>query len=71
MKVQLKLLHEEDLTRLLADLREQASALILVRSCDVRACRRRMPERKRRRRAGDAGGRVPDRLGHAARGCRK
>lgn len=35
MKLQLKLLHEEDLTRLLADLHEQASALILVRSCDV------------------------------------
>ena len=35
MKLQLKLLHEEDLTRLLADLREQASALVRVRSCDV------------------------------------
>ena len=35
MKVELKLLHEEDLTRLLADLREQASALIQVRSCDI------------------------------------
>ena len=35
MKVQLKLLHEEDLARLLADLREQANALTLVRSCDV------------------------------------
>lgn len=35
MKVQLKLLHEEDLTRLLADLREQAGALIRVRNCKV------------------------------------
>ena len=35
MKVQLKLLHEEDLTRLLADLQARASALIFVRSCDV------------------------------------
>lgn len=35
MKVQLKLLHEEDLTRLLDDLRRQASALIQVRSCAV------------------------------------
>ena len=35
MKLQLKLLHEEDLTRLLADLREQASALIVIRSCDI------------------------------------
>ena len=33
MKLQLKLLHEEDLTRLLDDLREQAKALIRVKSC--------------------------------------
>jgi len=35
MKVELKLLHEEDLTRLLDDLRQQARALILVRHCAV------------------------------------
>ena len=35
MKVQLKLLHEEDLTRFLADLNEQARALIQVRYCKV------------------------------------
>ena len=35
MKVQLKLLHEEDLTRLLDDLRQQARALIQVKSCNV------------------------------------
>ncbi|MEO8409715.1 MAG: hypothetical protein ABI478_04025, partial [Propionivibrio sp.] len=35
MHVQLKLLHGEDLTRLLGDLRAQANALILVRRCGV------------------------------------
>lgn len=35
MKLQLKLLHEEDLTRLLDDLRSQARALIQVKSCNV------------------------------------
>lgn len=35
MKVQIKLLHEEDLTRFLADLRQQARALIQVKSCNV------------------------------------
>jgi hypothetical protein len=35
MKLQLKLLHEEDLTRLLDDLRQQAKALIQVKHCDV------------------------------------
>ncbi len=35
MKVQLKLLHEEDLTRLLSDLGRQAKALILVKGCSV------------------------------------
>lgn len=35
MKVQLKLLHEEDLTRLLDDLRQQARALIQIKSCNV------------------------------------
>ena len=35
MKIQLKLLHEEDLTRLLDDLRQQARALIQVRNCNV------------------------------------
>ena len=35
MKIQLKLLHEEDLTRLLDDLRQQARALIQVKSCTV------------------------------------
>ena len=33
MKLQLRLLHEEDLTRLIGDLRSQAKALIRVRSC--------------------------------------
>lgn len=35
MKLQLKLLHEEDLTRLIGDLRRQARALIRVGSCDL------------------------------------
>ncbi|MCB1932852.1 MAG: hypothetical protein KDI45_10320 [Candidatus Accumulibacter sp.] len=35
MKVQLKLLHEEDLTRLLDELRRRAKALIRVRRCQV------------------------------------
>lgn len=35
MKLQLKLLHEEDLTRLLDDLRQQAGALIQVKNCRV------------------------------------
>jgi hypothetical protein len=35
MKLQLKLLHEEDLTRLLDDLHRQARALIQVKSCNV------------------------------------
>lgn len=35
MTLQLKLLHEEDLTRLLDDLRQRARALIQVKRCDV------------------------------------
>lgn len=35
MKLQVKLLHEEDLTRLLSDLRQRAKALIQVRKCAV------------------------------------
>ncbi|MFT3847551.1 MAG: hypothetical protein QM739_02420 [Propionivibrio sp.] len=35
MKLQVKLLHEEDLTRLLDDLRNRARALIQVKSCNV------------------------------------
>ena len=35
MKLDLRLLHEEDLTRLLADLRSRAKALVSVRSCDL------------------------------------
>ena len=35
MRLQLDLLHEEDLTRLLADIRQQANALIQVRNCLV------------------------------------
>jgi hypothetical protein len=35
MKLQLKLLHEEDLTRLLEDLRSQAKAQIQVKNCNV------------------------------------
>lgn len=36
MKLQLGLLHEEDLTRFISDLRQRASALIQVRSCTVK-----------------------------------
>ena len=35
MKLELKLLHEEDLTRLLDDLRREAPALIQSRRCDI------------------------------------
>lgn len=35
MKVQMKLLHEEDLIRLLSDLRRQAKALIRIKGCNV------------------------------------
>jgi hypothetical protein len=35
MKLQARLLHEEDLTRLLDDLRRQARALIQIKRCDV------------------------------------
>jgi len=35
MRLQLKLLHEEDLVRLLGDLRRQATALIQVKACSV------------------------------------
>jgi hypothetical protein len=35
MKLQARLLHEEDLTRLLDDLRRQARALIQIRRCDL------------------------------------
>lgn len=35
MKMQLKLLHEEDLTRLIDDLNQQARALIQVKRCNV------------------------------------
>ncbi|HCV13279.1 MAG TPA: hypothetical protein DGC76_06210 [Candidatus Accumulibacter sp.] len=35
MSLQLKLLHEEDLTRFLADLRQQAKALIRINRCHV------------------------------------
>ncbi len=35
MKLELKLLHEEDLVRLLDDLRRQAKALIRVKSCRI------------------------------------
>lgn len=45
MKLQLKLLHEEDLTRLLDDLRNQAKALIQVKSCNVTRLPRNSGER--------------------------
>lgn len=45
MKLQLKLLHEEDLTRLLDDLRQQAKALIQVKRCDVSRLPRAAGER--------------------------
>lgn len=35
MTVQIKLLHEEDLTRFLAELRQQARALIQIKNCKV------------------------------------
>ncbi len=35
MRIQLKLLHEEDLTRLINDLRQQAKALIQTKSCKI------------------------------------
>ena len=35
MKMQVKLLHEEDLTRLLGDLRQQAAALIQIKACKL------------------------------------
>ncbi len=35
MKLQAKLVHEEDLTRLIGDLRQEARALIRVRNCDL------------------------------------
>lgn len=35
MKLQVKLLHEEDLLRLLGDLRSQAKALILIKACTI------------------------------------
>jgi hypothetical protein len=41
MKLQLKLLHEEDLSRLLGDLRSQAKALILIKAATSSACRQR------------------------------
>lgn len=44
MRLQLSLLHEEDLVRLLDDLRRQARALIQVRRCDVSRIPRSGPE---------------------------
>ena len=44
MKLQLNLLHEEDLIRLLDDLRRQARALIQVKRCDVSRIPRSGPE---------------------------
>lgn len=35
MKLQIKLVHEEDLTRLIGDLRQEARALIRVRNCNL------------------------------------
>jgi hypothetical protein len=49
MKLQLRLLHEEDLTRLIGDLRSQAKALIRVRSCDVARLPASADERSGRR----------------------
>ena len=46
MKVQIKLLHEEDLTRFLAELRQRARALIQIKRCNVS----RLPQE-----AGDSG----------------
>lgn len=45
MKLQLKLLHEEDLTRLLDDLRQQAKALIQVKQCSISRQPRETSER--------------------------
>ena len=44
MKLQLSLLHEEDLIRLLDDLRRQARALVQTRRCDVSRIPRSGPE---------------------------
>ena len=44
MKLQLSLLHEEDLIRLLDDLRREAHALIQVKRCDVSRIPRSGPE---------------------------
>jgi hypothetical protein len=44
MKLQLNLLHEEDLIRLLDDLRRQAHALLQVKRCDVSRMQRSGPE---------------------------
>ena len=45
MKLQLKLLHEEDLLRTLNDLRQQASALTQIKSCNVWRLPRESSER--------------------------
>ena len=49
MKLQFRLLHEEDLTRLIGDLRSRAKALIRVRSCDVARLPASADERSGRR----------------------
>lgn len=48
MTLQMKLLHEEDLTRLLGDLRQQANALIQVKSCLIE----RLPKNETERNPG-------------------
>lgn len=49
MRLELRLLHEEDLMRLLADLRSRAPALISVRRCDLARLPATVDERAGRR----------------------
>lgn len=49
MKLQLQLLHEEDLIRVLDDLRNEASALVLVRECTISRVRASDGEQSDRR----------------------
>lgn len=64
MKLQLKLLHEEDLFAPLNDLRQQASALTQIKSCNVWRLPRESSERGPQ---AQLQSRLPDRLDHAAR----
>ena len=58
MRLQLQLLHEEDLLNLLADLRHGALALVQVRQCDIN----RLPRSSQFPRSEDAPGSMPANL---------